>query len=440
MDRLLKNKYKVLKNVIRALFITETLSFILIMGVIVLFVGIVMFRFVSDHLGAGVYQMMDWELLKKILSKEMVVMSAVLGAGLMLVVNRFYLKNLEQYRLIPISPNRIMRSELIHTCSIVTVLICGLLILYGTIADMNRTLMFQLLGYAMTIQFTNLIFPIMIAILLYSKISKMPFFLYIVVCQVLLAGQNALLLIYGYLYFYLAVVFLELVLCGLVVTRIRKNNIIWKQPTVIVENSLKYRIRKNKKKVSLWRVIWLENLSHYKIILQMMLLPTILLFGMKFLGMETNVKISRDYFTFIPAIFGAIYVTYQKQYHELPINEKKNIWIRLTASVILTAANFIFVLIIAGEGLEIRYLIDVIAFSIVLFVCVVKMKIRLMIGYKENPMLYIFLGVAVLTNYFLREMVNLTFYMVLDKPVYVCTSSVFLGVMSLIVLLIQKKE
>lgn len=63
-----------------------------------------------------------------------------------------------------------------------------------------------------------------------------------------------------------------------------------------------------------------------------------------------------------------------------------------------------------------------------------------MIGYKENPMLYIFLGVAVLTNYFLREMINLTFYMVLDKPVYVCTSSAFLGVMSLIVLLIQKRS
>ena len=440
MDRLLKNKYKVLKNVIRALFITETLSFILIMGVIVLFAGIVMFRFVSDHLGTNLYQMMDWELLKKILSKEMVVMSAVLGASLMLVVNRFYLKNLEQYRLIPISPNRILRSELIHTCSIVTVLICGLLILYGTIANLNRTLIVQLLGYAMTFQFTNLIFPMIIAILIYSKMKKTPFFLYIVVSQVLLAGQNALLFIYGYLYFYFAVVFLELVLCGLVVTRIRKNNIIWKQPAVIVEKLLKSRIHKNKKNVSLWRVIWLENLSHYKIILQMMLLPIILLFGMKFLGMETNVKISRDYFTFIPAIFGAIYVTYQKQYHGLPINEKKNIWIRLIASVILTAANFIFVLTIAGEGLKIQYLIDVIAFSIVLFVCVVKMKIRLMIGYKENPMLYIFLGVAVLTNYFLREMINLTFYMVLDKPVYVCTSSAFLGVMSLIVLLIKKRE
>lgn len=247
MDRLLKNKYKVLKNVIRALFITETLSFILIMGVIVLFAGIVMFRFVSDHLGTNLYQMMDWELLKKILSKEMVVMSAVLGAGLMLVVNRFYLKNLEQYRLIPISPNRIMRSELIHTCSIVTVTFCGLLILYGTIANLNRTLIVQLLGYAMTFQFTNLIFPMIIAILIYSKMKKTPFFLYIVVSQVLLAGQNALLFIYGYLYFYFAVVFLELVLCGLVVTRIRKNNIIWKQPAVIVEKLLKSRIHKNKK-------------------------------------------------------------------------------------------------------------------------------------------------------------------------------------------------
>ena len=201
----------------------------------------------------------------------MVVMSAVLGASLMLVVNRFYLKNLEQYRLIPISPNRILRSELIHTCSIVTATFCGLLILYGTIANLNRTLIVQLLGYAMTFQFTNLIFPMIIAILIYSKMKKTPFFLYIVVSQVLLAGQNALLFIYGYLYFYFAVVFLELVLCGLVVTRIRKNNIIWKQPAVIVEKLLKSRIHKNKKNVSLWRVIWLENLSHYKIILQMML-------------------------------------------------------------------------------------------------------------------------------------------------------------------------
>jgi len=429
-------KYISLKNGIRTLFITETQNFILVCGVLGIALGVIAVRFVENHAGSSIYQLMNWELLMRVLAKEIVVIYAIAGAGLMFVVNRFYLKNMERYRLLPVAKNRILRSELMHTCSIFTIIVCGFLILYATIAKMNLTLIFQLLSSAIIFQFTNVIFPIIIGVYVYSKIKKMPFFLFLLISQGALVGQNILLFMEGKLVGYLILVFIELIIGVAVAIRIRNRQIVWEQPAGTVERIQKYRKTKSQKNLSLFHIILLENLSHYKILIQFMLLPAIVLLGMTLLGMETNMKMSKDFFAFMPAFFAAVFSTYQKQYRELPINEKKNIGIRLFIALVMTIGNYLLMTMVIQEKLNIAYFIDVICYSIVLFTCVIKMKIQLFSSGKENPMFYLFLGMAEMVNYFFSIIFIDTVYMLVGYPIPIYSSSLFLAVISIIVLVI----
>ena len=92
--------------------------------------------------------------------------------------------------------------------------------------------------------------------------------------------------------------------------------------------------------------------------IQFLLLPAIALLGIVLLAIEANIKMSKDFFAFTPAFFAAVFATYQKQYRELPINEKKNIGIRLFIALVMTIGNYILMSMVIQEKLNVAYFID----------------------------------------------------------------------------------
>lgn len=441
MRNLLKNKYLALKNVLKIFFVKYPTYFCLTIGVAFLLLGMFFYHTYTEYGGIeGLGNIITFDMLLMLFAFEAVLIFCVVGINACIAIYKFYIKNREIYKYLPVTRRQVFTMELLHVTTLTILLLIGGISIFLFFMKISIQLIAQLYLCILMGALVNIVFPMLGYIWAVAITKKqIPFYLYLILAEAFFTIQNYLL--YAQIAVWLFVVlFIAESLMGIYVLKmIHQGRFEVEFYTLRLRKSgSDGKERRCNGQMSLARVIMIEGIRNYQYLIQFLLIPIIMSLVIRSLDMVYGMKFIVDYLAFIPCFFAGLYISYEKEYQQLPIRRRENIWIRLAMGLVLMSMVFVLTTWIIGTGASWKEYLAALFLAIFLFSMIYKLRIPLISIGKENPLLYLILAGVILIYQFLNDYIAEAGFLLTNMEMPVYFTAMILGIAGGVALLVKE--